>query len=194
MSISNLPSKPKWCALFSQTGSEICDLSDRLGFKPDLIITDNLYNSPEIDSRIHSMPVVDKVFIKVYNPKEKVELYRKVFKGFDVITLHGWLNIIPPQTCEEFTIYNGHPGLITHYPELKGKDPQVRTFENIGRFMYVGSVVHRVTPEVDGGAVVVASKTYNTHCSTLDETYNTLKKTSLDSWLDFFNHKCYNQS
>jgi len=183
----------KWVAFFTQTGSEICDLSERINIKPSLIITDNVYDDPTVDSRIHTMPCVKRINYKVRNKQEKEDMYREHLKDADVITLHGWLNIVPPVICNKFRIYNGHPGLITLYPELKGKNPQERVFESIGKYMYVGSVVHKVTSEIDGGDVIVAAKTYNTHCSTLDETYATLKKTSLDSWVDFFNHKCYNQ-
>ena len=43
----------------------------------------------------------------------------------DLITLHGYLRIIPENICKQCKhIYNGHPGLINMYPELKGKDPQ----------------------------------------------------------------------
>jgi folate-dependent phosphoribosylglycinamide formyltransferase PurN len=51
-----------------------------------------------------------------------------------IVTLHGWLRVIPAYVCERSRIYNGHPGLITKYPELKGKDPQVRAFIKEGKY------------------------------------------------------------
>ena len=51
-----------------------------------------------------------------------------------LITLNGWLRIVPPDKCAKYNIYNGHPGLITKYPELKGKDPQQRMWENIHEY------------------------------------------------------------
>ena len=41
----------RWAALFSQTGSEICNLSERLGTYPNLVISDNVNCS--IDERIN---------------------------------------------------------------------------------------------------------------------------------------------
>ena len=69
-----------------------------------------------------------------------------------IITLHGWLRIMPPEICNRYEIYNGHPGLITKYPELKGKDPQMRAWE--GDYEFCGSVLHRVTEGVDEGEII----------------------------------------
>jgi folate-dependent phosphoribosylglycinamide formyltransferase PurN len=80
-------------------------------------------------------------------------------------------------------IYNGHPGLITYYPELKGKDPQIRAWE--GKYETVGSVVHKVTEGVDEGGVVRFSAVKNV-ATDLDTMYDLLKQTSLDSWIKFF--------
>ena len=35
----------------------------------------------------------------------------------------------PGEVCEKRNIYNGHPGLITQYPQLKGKDPQQKAID-----------------------------------------------------------------
>ncbi len=48
----------KWVALFSQTGSEIRDLSKKLGRSPDLIMTNNRANDiwtdvlKDVDSQV----------------------------------------------------------------------------------------------------------------------------------------------
>ena len=42
----------RWAALFSQTGSEICNLSEKLGRYPDLVISDNTDENKIVDSRI----------------------------------------------------------------------------------------------------------------------------------------------
>lgn len=97
-----------------------------------------------------------------------------------LITLHGYLRILPANICNRYTILNGHPGLITKYPELKGKDPQVRAWE--GKYPLIGSVVHKVTPGVDEGEVIT-SVCYTNRCDTLDEIYGKLKQSSLESWL-----------
>jgi methionyl-tRNA formyltransferase len=190
----NKHNKPNsWLALYSQTGSEIVNLSKQLGFSPDRVITDNLDHSkwdPEISSYCKSIIVNS---IKGCYKNVKLEFYRTLLKDYDVITLHGWLNIIPPEICEEFKLYNGHPGLINYYPELKGKDPQVRAFNNIGSYLYVGSVIHEVTKDIDCGDIICYNKISNVKCGeTLDETFNCLKQTSLNSWVDFFTNKRYN--
>ena len=58
---------------------------------------------------------------------------------------------MPPGVCDAFEIYNGHPGLITKYPELKGKDPQERSFK---QYETAGAVLHKVTAGVDEGDVI----------------------------------------
>jgi folate-dependent phosphoribosylglycinamide formyltransferase PurN len=82
-------------------------------------------------------------------------------------------------------MYNGHPGLITYYPELKGKDPQKRAWENIASYTYIGSVIHDVTAEVDSGNIFFQKKRFSVNCTSLDETYKELKETSLETWVEF---------
>ena len=178
----------KWLALFSQTGSEIANISDKINIKPTTILTDNL-DITKHDKRITRFQYWN---IKTNTYQQKLDYYRELFKDYDVITLHGWLNIIPKEICREFKIYNGHPGLINVYPELKGKDPQVRAFEGIGKYLYVGSVIHEVTEYVDCGRIICDAKAYNVHCVTLDDTYRVLKETSLSTWVDFFTNRRYN--
>jgi len=182
----------KWLALYSMTGGEIVNLSKSLDYSPDRVITDNLDHNkwdPEITNCCNSIIVNS---IRGLHLNAKLEFYRSMFKGYDVITLHGWLNIIPPEICEEFKIYNGHPGLINYFPQLKGKDPQQRAFDRIGDYLYVGSVIHEVTKEIDCGKIICYAKASYVHCDTLDNTYHTLKQTSLNSWVDFFTNKRYN--
>lgn len=181
-----------WLALFSQTGSEICEISEKLGRHPNCIITDNIVNTPTIDERIYSAGLLVSSKYKGLTNDQKIKYYRDYLPHYDVITLHGWLNIIPKEICSEFKIYNGHPGLINSYPELKGKDPQVRTFERIGEYLYTGSVIHEVTEYVDCGRIICDAKVSSVHCTTLDDTYNVLKETSLKTWVDFFTNKRYN--
>ena len=177
-----------WLALFSQTGSEIANISDKLGIKPDRIITDNI-NADKHDKRIKDSTAWQ---LRVITYEQKLNAYRQFLEGYDVITLHGWLNIIPKEICKEFKIYNGHPGLINYYPDLKGKDPQIRAYDRIGEYLYVGSVIHEVTEYIDCGRIICDAKVSSVHCETLDDMYNTLKETSLNTWIDFFTNKRYN--
>jgi folate-dependent phosphoribosylglycinamide formyltransferase PurN len=178
----------KWAALYSQSGSEICDISDKLGRYPDLVISDNVIGVPKTDSRIVNASKCIYGSYKELTKKQKQEYYN-VLEGYDLITLHGWLNIVPEVVCEKYDIYNGHPGLINYYPELKGRDPQIRTWDSICTYMYIGSVVHKVTPVVDDGEILTFSKAFSTQCTSLDDTFNELRKTSLESWIEFLGTK-----
>ena len=138
-----------WVAFFSQTGGEIADLSDTLGRSPDLIVTNKRSGTLRtVDSRI-----ADRVAYTSNTPT--VTELENILTRFEnpIVTLHGWLRIMPPSICESFEIYNGHPGLITKYPELKGKDPQVRSFEL--KHAEAGAVLHHVTAGVDEGKVIM---------------------------------------
>lgn len=181
------PSGRPLIMLFSQTGSEIASIISRFGITPSLILT----NLPkEEHDRIH--PVIrDK--IEVMSRRPDVEEYRKWFTKFDrpIVTLHGWLRVIPPEICDEYEIYNGHPGLITAdspkdesgIPILRGKDPQKKAYNlNLDTS---GSVIHRVTAGVDEGDIIL-SKKINIKGLTLDEVFTNLRKCSLELWGQFF--------
>jgi folate-dependent phosphoribosylglycinamide formyltransferase PurN len=190
----NKYNKPiSWAAFFSQTGSEICNISEKIGKYPDLIISDNTDMNSKLDERIelNCKQIVWRKF-RGLSKEDKLKYFRDRLQGYDVITLHGWLNIIPEEVCKEFKIFNGHPGLINYYPDLKGKDPVERVWHRISDYLYVGSVVHEVTKEIDGGKIICYSKESYVNCTTLEEVYLTAKRTSLASWIDFFTNKRYN--
>lgn len=169
--------KKVWIALYSQTGSEIQALSIALGIKPDIILTNT-----------------DKPLFNVFKHAKHSEIMEWLEKSYPdeeyrnnnvLITLHGYLRIIPLEICNRYkNIYNGHPGFIVKYPELKGKDPQVRTWQDNKKYPIIGSVVHKVTPGVDEGEVVSSSALVN-RCNSLDDMFNALKTTSFDSWYFF---------
>jgi len=168
-----------WIAFFSQTGSEIVELSKALGRKPNLIVTNNF------EEKIKFCSGLRELGITIQSGKHDLLMnyfrYQNIFDSNNtLITLHGYLRILPEDICTKYNILNGHPALITHYPELKGKDPQVRTWE--GNYSIIGSVVHKVTPGVDEGEVI-SSSCYSNRCDSLEEMYGKLKQTSLESWL-----------
>lgn len=146
--------KKHWTAFFSHTGSEIVNISNKLGRRPDVVIT----NKPPGDEAIH-----EGIQENIYVPnRPSVIDYRGVLQPDTVITLHGWMRIIPPEICDEYEIYNLHPGLITRYPELKGADPQKRVAESvIKEYDHIGCVIHRVTPGVDEGPILAETSTRN---------------------------------
>ena len=166
-----------WVTLFSQTGAEIADISESLGRWPDLIITNKRPNHLRtIDSRI-----VEYGYTELPNIPT-LEDIENVLKDNAIITLHGWLRIMPPDICEKYLIYNGHPGLITKYPELKGKDPQVRAFE--GKYPIAGAVIHKVVAGVDEGKVILEEK-FNAIDLSLYELFRILRDRSLFMWTSF---------
>lgn len=166
-----------WITFFSQTGSEIVELVKVIGRKPDYILTNNFD-----ESKYH--PDIKKLGSKVIVNKHNILMDQLRFDQIDkpLITLHGYLRILPADICKKYDIYNGHPGLINSYPELKGKDPQVRAFE--GNYKWIGSVIHKVTAGVDEGPVIDTSAIPNT-VKSLDEMYSTLKRISLYLWIKF---------
>ena len=168
-----------WITFFSQTGAEIADISEAIGRWPDRIITND---RPEHLRTID--PRIQKQGYFTFNNKPDVEEYMELLEQFPdaIVTLHGWLRVIPGYICERSRIYNGHPGLITDYPELKGKDPQVRAFE--GKYEQAGSVLHRVIPEVDEGEIIDESR-FAAEGFSLDELFRILKGVSLDMWVKF---------
>ena len=169
--------RTEWIAFFSQTGSEIVDISKSLGRWPDKIITNK---RPEHLRKINEELLnVDIIYL---SNKPTVEEYKNVLSKKCIVTLHGWLRIMPPEICEQHTIFNGHPGLITEYPELKGKDPQIRAFE--GKYPVAGAVLHKVVAGVDEGKVI-AEERFNTFNLELDDLFRILRDRSLYMWCNF---------
>lgn len=160
----------KWIALYSQTGSEISALSLKIGRSPDIIFTNNKIPSPHVKGHYFTHKGLMHYLDNILDPKDYF------------ITLHGYLRILPQHICEKYTIYNGHPGLITFYPELKGKDPQEKVTSDQ---QFVGSVVHKVTPIVDDGEIITFNYVENSE-KTMKDIYNVCKKTSLNAWSEFF--------
>ena len=177
----------KWIALFSQTGSEIANLSLALDTPPDVVITNATLD--QIDSRVEVDFRVNNEEAKTLDILEDLD-----FNNDDtLITLNGWLRIVPSDKCKNYNIYNGHPGLITKYPELKGKDPQQRAWENIGSYSKIGSVVHKVVTEVDAGEVIVEKSVGTRDVYNLSKAYDMLRKTSFDAWYSFLKERLYNK-
>lgn len=171
---------------FSQTGQEIVDLQKSLSISPDLIVTNKPINKV---GGIHKD--IDEVYHIPFKPT--VEDYENILQQFSnpIITLHGYLRIIPAEICKKYDIYNGHPGLITRYPRLKGKDPQVRAWKEIkqGNMKFAGSVVHRVTEHVDEGEVKTEVVIETERIQSLDQLFTRLRTTSLLAWEAFFREK-----
>lgn len=185
----------KWVTFFSQTGSEISLISKKIGRWPDLIVTnredivninedlknscaDRLYQIPKWPKNIDYMKMADSMGYSIFNEKWKANI---------LVTLHGYLRILPPPFCDKSRIFNGHPGLITKYPELKGFNPQEKTWNNKEKYEDVGCVIHRVTPELDSGEVVAYADTKNIFES-LEQLTCSLHEMSVQLWCNFLNN------
>lgn len=173
----------KWIAFFSQTGSEIVEVSTRLNRWPDIIVTNQ---RSEKVRKIH--PQIKELPILTLPNKPTVVDYRSALQAIDpkttyVITLHGWLRIVPAEIIEQYpTMFNGHPGLITRYPELKGKDPQMKAWNlNLNTS---GCVIHQVTAGVDEGPIMRQAEIPIRNL-TLDELFSGLHDVSVDLWCRF---------
>jgi len=174
---------PKWIAFFSQTGTEIVQISEALGRWPDMIISNRRSDSART---INSGIPKDKIYYTSNSPEGYEYLHYLGQIKDPIITLHGWLRIVPEGICSKYEMYNGHPGLITKYPELKGKDPQFRAFE--GGYNTAGCVIHRVTPGVDEGEVLM-EKEIGIRLLDLNETFRKLHDTSVDMWVEFLKER-----
>ena len=175
----------RWVAFFSHTGNEINNLSKKIGRYPDRVITNR---SPDKDMNQELLSSTDIVYTR---SKPDVEDYSRVLKDDEcVVTLHGWMRIVPKSICDEYEIYNLHPGLITKYPQLKGADPQSRVAAEQDESVYkhVGCVIHRVTPGVDEGEVLASVSTSNVYSGEKMLTKQ-LHNMALDLWVDFISHE-----
>ncbi len=176
-----------WAVLISQTGSEVIAIAQETGFLPSLLVTNKLAKITQENLEIFGK---HGVILKTIPFKPSLEdyLFPELLEK-SLITLHGFLRIVPAEFFDKYQgkIYNGHPALITKYPELKGFNKQEDIAGNQEKYPLCGSVIHQVIPELDSGDIEVVIETQNT-AKTIDEAYNLLRVTSLQSWEFFFKY------
>jgi folate-dependent phosphoribosylglycinamide formyltransferase PurN len=169
-----------WIAFFSQTGSEIYNIASRLDRAPGLIFTNN-----EDHSTWHpGLRELNSIFV-VGKHKQLMSTLMELNEKH-LVTLHGYLRILPAEVVSQFEVINGHPAPIHLYPELKGKDRQEDLYKYKERYDRIGCVIHRAAAEVDTGEILVAIDEPNT-LNSIDESYLKIKGLSLKSWEIFFN-------
>jgi len=196
----------KWVAFFSQTGSEIVNVSKAIDRWPDVFVT-NKQNTEGVNKDLLSVVESTRVYPTGLNkyitlpnwPKEIDYLKVADILGYSIlnekwqdevlITLHGYLRILPPDFTKSSTIYNGHPGLITKHPELKGMDPQKKAWNE--SHIRVGCVIHKVIPELDSGEVVAEKMIHNNFESFVD-LLDALHVASSGLWINFLNERLRN--
>tara|TARA_R110000822_G_scaffold44843_1_gene120202 strand:+ start:119 stop:679 length:561 start_codon:yes stop_codon:yes gene_type:complete len=175
-----------WIALFSQSGSEIVAIAEKLGVWPDFIYTNNKHkNSWHRKLQRHSSVFIEKPTELAAVVQSNISMLQ-CWKGDAVVTLNGYLRIMPMLTVE---MYNGHPGDIVKYPELKGKDPQRKALDL--NLPSTGCVIHKVTKEVDSGEIL----SYNTYTMQGDETIDILvdrlRNISVNMWTEFLKENLF---
>ena len=159
----------KWVALYSQTGSELFQVCEQLRKFPDRVFTNN--------------PNTNKIGSRFATHRDIMTWLRNHLEPGDVVTLHGYLRIIPADILEMGArFYNGHPGFVPAYPELKGLNPQEKVLANPEKYNMVGCVVHEVTEDVDGGKVLLARAE---RWLKDEELYAKLHAISVTLWVDF---------
>jgi folate-dependent phosphoribosylglycinamide formyltransferase PurN len=175
----------EWYAFFSQTGNELAKVIQMTGKEPTKIITNRTME--EVKATVNPWLYENYKHIITYVPNRPTVHdyidaigYRTEDK---LLTMHGWLRILPDTICHRYTAFNGHPGLITKYPELRGKDPQIKAY--MGNYVTGGCVIHEITPELDEGPICLSKEVLLDDLS-LDETFLKLYDTSLQLWLEFF--------
>lgn len=182
-----------WITFFSQTGTEINNLCKALEIYPDTVITNRTdtegINKDLLTTTTFREHKLNRTIWYMLPNKPSKENYLEVLSHFEnpVITLHGYLRIIPKEVCEKYEIYNLHPGLIDKYPSLKGFNPQERAFTQ--GYKLAGCVIHKVVPEVDAGEIML-SQGVSIEGKKLNEVYNSLHDVAFGLWKSFF--KGYN--
>jgi predicted ATPase len=171
----------KWGALLSQTGRELATICNDLNIIPSVILSTNPYENLCDDLKIIASQT-DFIYIPLEDSKSPYVLL-KYLSDCTLVTLHGWLRIIPEIVCNTLNIYNGHPGDVVQYPELKGFNPQQKAYDL--KLPISGSIIHKVTSEVDDGPIKYRVITSIKNCD-LGTIYDRLRYTSLLSWKLFF--------
>ena len=173
-----------WITFFSQSGTEINNIMHQTGKIPAAIITNR---QDDTGLNVALKHAKDQGIVQWITLPKNPELkdYKKALKPFKapLITLHGYLRIIPKEICKKHAIFNLHPGLIDRYPELKGKDPQKRAFE-LGHDV-AGAVIHKVTPIVDDGEII-QSHAINIKSLSEEEIFSQLHSLGTIMWYQFF--------
>lgn len=181
-----LDKNKRWVTFFSHTGAEIYNLSCRLNRVPDRVVVNKSPGDETISEDLMSMVDSNNIDIVYTKSTPDEQDYDRLIKDPDsVVTLHGWMRIVPATICGSFKLYNLHPGLITKYPELKGADPQTRAFnEQQKSYREVGCVIHKVSPGVDEGKVLAQVSTFNDFHSEKQLSCS-LSSMALDLWEQF---------
>lgn len=165
----------KWVALFSQSGKELYYLTQNLGVCPDITLTNNFATETWCED-IHKLPRLAIM---------KTRAIHNMLAGRSkcIITMHGYNRILPDEITNNHLVYNGHPGDIIKYPELKGKDPQQKALDM--KLPSTGTVIHKATPELDGGDIYMFKRIDINSDWDINVLCDHLRSASVDLWTEF---------
>lgn len=161
-----------WIPFFSQTGNEIAEITELTKIEPLLIVTNK--KTCDYDNRLKKYNILH------FSDFNELRKLRNILDD-SVVTLHGFLRIIPKELITKH-MFNGHPGLISRYPELKGINPQEKAYDL--NYKTSGCVIHKVEQEVDSGQILLEKEVIIENLS-LENVYKELKKTSIELWVEF---------
>lgn len=165
----------KWVALFSQSGKELYRIAENIGTTPDIVLTNNK-NSDTWYEKMYRIPRIGVM--------KSVDIHNTLLNMKPcIVTMHGYNRILPSEITKLHQVYNGHPGDIIKYPELKGKDPQEKAF-NL-KLPSTGTVIHRATEELDGGDIYLFKRVDIDSSWSLNELCDNLRSVSIDLWTNF---------
>ncbi len=169
-----------WVAFFSQSGEELRTIINTLDILPDVICTNNPRWHDTDLGRAHPRHIDYRT-----RWTELSYLDALMPHSDPIITLHGWLRIVPADVCRMYDIYNGHPALVNRHPDLKGLNMQEAVINEVDLYPIIGSIIHEVVPEVDAGKILKAIEVPNFKVHNREVIYQVLRDTSLRSWLEF---------
>jgi len=170
-----------WVALFSQTGSEIYNIAQRLRKHPKYIMTNNA-------DRETWHPGLEELGSTIITGKHAMLMDMLMgMRNSPLVTLHGYLRILPEEVVTAHEVINGHPGDIVKYPELKGKDPQAKAIE-LG-LPSTGVVLHKAVAEVDAGEILKHATRDILAGTTTEQLILDLKALQLDLWCELLRER-----
>lgn len=170
-----------WVALFSQTGSEIYNIAQRLRTHPKYILTNNA-------DRETWHPGLEELGSTIITGKHAMLMDLLIgMRNNPLVTLHGYLRILPEEVVAKHEVINGHPGDIVKYPELKGKDPQQKAID-LG-LPSTGVVLHKAVAEVDAGEILKHATRDILAGTTTEQLILDLKAIQLDLWCDLLRER-----
>jgi folate-dependent phosphoribosylglycinamide formyltransferase PurN len=170
-----------WVALFSQTGSEIYNIAQRIRKHPKYILTNNT-------DRETWHPGLSELNSIIVTGKHATLMDMLIgMRNSPLITLHGYLRILPEEVVTAHEVINGHPGDIIKYPELKGKDPQQKAID-LG-LPSTGVVLHKAVAEVDAGEILKHATRDIFAGTTTEQLILDLKALQLDLWCELLRER-----